>query len=69
MSGDLWGVVSGDCSWRLPIIGWGGGGRAGFTSGRECGGLGRGSRVPGRAVRPRAEHGRPEVKLILGASA
>jgi hypothetical protein len=42
------------------------GGRAVRTSGRECVAPGRGSGVAGRAVRPGAEHGRPEVRLIWG---
>jgi len=38
-----------------------------LTSGRECAAPGRGSMVEGRAVRPSVEHGRPEVRLTLGA--
>ncbi len=34
------------------------------TSGRECAAPGRGEAAAGRAVRPSAEHGRPEVRLI-----
>ena len=70
MSGDLWGsMASGGCSRRLPLVVWGRGGRAVRTSGRECVAPGRGSGVAGRAVRPGVEHGRPEVRLISGASA
>ena len=39
-----------------------------LTSGRECAAPGRGLRAAGQAVRPSAEHGRPEVRLTLGAA-
>ena len=61
-----WGALFG----ATVVGGWySRGGRAVRTSGRECVARGRGSGVAGRAVRPGAEHGRPEVRLISGASA
>ena len=63
-SSETIGVFTVRLAGRAPVVS-GRGGCALRTSGRECVAPGRGLKAAGQAVRPSAEHGRPEVRLTF----